>query len=167
MDHLWATWRAAHVMTFSGDSKPDGRTLFQRLAEANNDEETLIVYRGKTVFVILNRFPYTSGHVMVVPFRPVAEFTALSTEEQHEMTTVLDKALRWISRVYAPQGFNVGMNLGEAAGAGLPDHLHLHIVPRWAGDTNFMTAVSGTRVLPEDLSTTWMRLKAEADRESA
>jgi len=167
MEHLWATWRAKHVMTFSGDPKMEGKTLFQRLAECSDDEEALIVYRGTHVFVLLNRFPYTSGHVMIIPFRPVRWFTELSPEEQQEMTTVLDSVLRWLTHAYAPQGFNVGMNLGEAGGAGLPDHLHMHVVPRWAGDTNFMTAVSHTRILPEDLSTTWKRIKAESDRDSA
>jgi ATP adenylyltransferase len=128
--------------------------------DEENDEETLILWRGEDVFVIMNRYPYNNGHLLIVPYREVETYTALTPEEQTAIATTIDRCIRWLEEALDPEGVNVGMNLGAAAGAGIPDHLHVHVLPRWNGDTNFMTTTAETRVLPEDLSTTYDRLRA-------
>ena len=134
------------------------------LAAAEPDgEENLIFHRGEHVFMILNRFPYTSGHVMCVPYAHVDRLHALSQEARAEMMEMTNKAIDVLQLVYKPEGFNVGLNLGEMAGAGVADHLHMHIVPRWGGDTNFMSTVGETRVLPESLTETYERVKTAWD----
>jgi ATP adenylyltransferase len=124
------------------------------------DAESLIVARGHTAFTVLNRYPYTTGHVMVAPFRHVAEPGDLGQPERSEMWEFLATAQRAIQQTMSPDGFNLGANLGRVAGAGVPGHFHLHLVPRWTGDANFMTTVGATRVLPEDLADTWEKLIA-------
>lgn len=120
------------------------------------------------MFVLLNLYPYNNGHLMIVPYRAVADYDALSDEEQVEIARVTASCMRWLRRALAPHGFNVGMNLGEAAGAGIPDHLHVHIVPRWRGDTNFMPAVGQVKVIPEALRDTYQKLlSAVAEEEGA
>jgi ATP adenylyltransferase len=126
----------------------------------NKDEERLIVYRGEFNFVVLNRFPYTSGHLMVVPYRHVSELASLNIDEANEMMALVRSSEQHLRAVYRPDGLNIGMNLGESAGAGIAGHIHMHVLPRWSGDANFMTTVGETRVLPEDLPVTWRRLKA-------
>jgi len=134
------------------------------LAAAEPDgEENLIFHRGEHVFMILNRFPYTSGHVMCVPYAHVDRLHALSQDARAEMMEMTNKAVDVLQIVYKPEGFNVGLNLGEMAGAGVADHLHMHIVPRWGGDTNFMSTVGETRVLPESLTETYARVKTAWD----
>ncbi len=118
-----------------------------------------IVLRANQAFVCLNRYPYNSGHIMVVPYEHQASLAALDPSIAHELMDLTQQAEKALNRVYGPEGFNMGLNLGKAAGAGVTGHLHLHALPRWLGDTNFMTAVSETRVLPEDLSVTWQRLR--------
>jgi ATP adenylyltransferase len=133
--------------------------IFCLAAEANNDEENLIFFRGKHVFLILNTFPYTSGHIMCVPYAHVARLYDLTQETRIEMIEVVSKSVQVLQLVYEPDGFNIGLNLGEQAGAGIADHLHTHIVPRWSGDTNFMSALANTRVLPETLPQAYQRIK--------
>lgn len=159
MERLWSPWRAQHVEASAGDARPDGRTLFARLAAAEDDARHYVLWRGATVFVLLNLYPYNNGHLMIVPYREVADYDALTDEEQVEMARVLNRAIGWLRRALDPHGFNVGLNLGEAAGAGVPDHLHLHVVPRWRGDTNFMPVVGQTKVIPEALDETYRRLR--------
>ncbi len=118
-----------------------------------------LVLRGKHCFVCLNAYPYTSGHVMVVPYAHLDRLAVLPVETLHEMTDLAQLTERALERLYTPHGYNIGMNIGKAAGAGVAGHLHLHAMPRWLGDTNFMTVVSETRVLPEDLDTTWKRMR--------
>jgi len=118
-----------------------------------------VVVRGKQVFICLNRYPYTAGHIMVVPYEHQSSLAALRPEIAHELMDLTQRSERAMGRVYSPDGFNMGLNLGKAAGAGVTGHLHLHALPRWAGDTNFMTAIAETRVLPEDLPVTWRRLR--------
>jgi ATP adenylyltransferase len=119
-----------------------------------------MVLRGRHCFICLNAFPYTSGHVMVVPFAHLDRLSKLPAEGAHELIDLTQRTERVLERLYRPHGFNLGMNLGQAAGAGVAGHLHMHVMPRWAGDTNFMTTVAETRVLPEDLETTWRRMRA-------
>jgi ATP adenylyltransferase len=129
-----------------------------RAAGQDADASNLIVYRGQNVFVILNRYPYTSGHLMVVPFEHTGSIEALDSQTQAELMAMISRSLQALRKVYHPEAFNVGANIGEAAGAGVAEHLHFHVVPRWGGDTNFMSSLAGTRVLPEMLDDTCRRL---------
>lgn len=137
--------------------------IFCAAAKGSNDRENLVFSRGEQVFMILNRYPYTSGHVMCVPFAHEAHLSDLSKETRGEMMEKVNKAVEVLQKVYNPEGFNIGLNLGEVAGAGVAEHLHIHIVPRWTGDTSFMTAVGDTRVLPESLMDTYRRVKEAWD----
>jgi ATP adenylyltransferase len=137
--------------------------IFCLAAVDDEDIENLIFYRGENVFMILNRYPYTSGHVMCVPYAHVDRLHAMSAAARAEMMELTNQAVDVLQQVYKPEGFNVGLNLGAMAGAGLADHLHMHIVPRWGGDTNFMSTVGETRVLPESLTETYDRVKAAWD----
>lgn len=167
MDRLWSPWRSQHVDAFDpATADADGRSLFARLAAEGRDADNLILWRGRHVFVLMNRYPYNNGHLMVVPYREVADYDALTPEEQVEMALTLHRCLGWLRQVLRPDGFNVGMNLGAAAGAGLPRHLHLHVVPRWQGDTNFMPVVGETKVIPEALHDTYARLRAVVEEAS-
>jgi len=153
MDYLWTPWRYKYIAT----AKDDG-CIFCDAVAANDDARTHIVYRGKKCFIILNRFPYTSGHVMVVPYAHLADLAAADAETLGEMMQLAKKSQIALEGVYHPQGYNLGMNLGRAAGAGVAGHMHLHVLPRWSGDANFMTTVGETRVEPEDLETTYEKM---------
>jgi ATP adenylyltransferase len=155
MERLWRPWRSEYVTTAGSD---DGCIFCDHLA-AGDDDAAHILYRGSNVFVILNAFPYNTGHVMVAPLRHVGELGDLSDEENAELFRVATKAAAVIGAVMSPEGFNIGANLGAAAGAGVPGHLHVHVVPRWAGDTNFMTTIGDTKVLPEVLAQTDAKLR--------
>lgn len=157
MDYLWTPWRYQYMSQVAQGKQPD--CIFCDAAARNCDEETLIVHRGKNAFVILNRFPYTSGHVMIVPYRHVAELNACEPAALQEIMELAQKVEEVFRRDYKPDGMNLGMNLGRAAGAGVAGHLHLHALPRWIGDSNFMTVTGETRVHPEELKTTYERLK--------
>lgn len=138
--------------------------IFCLAAEADDDGENLVFYRGEHVYMILNRFPYTSGHIMCVPYAHQDRLHNLTREARTEMMDMVSQAVEVLQSVYHPEGFNVGLNLGEMAGAGVADHLHFHIVPRWGGDTNFMSSIGQTRVLPESLPETFRRVKAAWDK---
>lgn len=155
MDRLWTPWRLAYV---TEASVPSTTCIFCTALAA--DDEPLIVHRGERTFVILNKFPYNNGHLMVVPHRHAGRLADLDGAELAELTALTQAAERAIEDVYGPHGFNMGLNLGRAAGAGVLDHLHMHVVPRWLGDTNFMAVVGETRVLPEELPVTVGRLRA-------
>jgi ATP adenylyltransferase len=129
------------------------------MAAADRDEEFLIVFRGVHNFVVLNRFPYTSGHLMVVPYRHTADLAGIDDATAAELMALTRAAERHIRGLYRPDGVNLGMNIGESAGAGIAGHIHMHVLPRWMGDANFMTTIGQTRVLPEDLSVSWRRLR--------
>ena len=163
MERLWAGWRSAYVAAAGNgafDPGPGEGSIFtRRRASARPDEETHVVWRGETCFAILNAFPYTSGHVLVMPYREVGELEDLTKDETAEMWAAVRDAVAALKAAYSPHGVNVGMNLGEAAGAGIPSHLHVHVLPRWNADSNFMTAVAETRVLPEALDDTWRKLR--------
>ncbi|HXJ18055.1 MAG TPA: HIT domain-containing protein [Candidatus Polarisedimenticolia bacterium] len=155
MDYLWTPWRYRYV----ADASKDERCIFCDALAANDDVRTLILLRGEKNFVILNRYPYTSGHVMVVPYAHVAELASAEPDTLSEMMGMAQRVQVALWKTYRPHGYNLGMNLGSAAGAGVTGHLHLHVLPRWAGDANFMTVVGETRVEPEDLSTTFERMR--------
>lgn len=134
-------------------------------AQAKEDSaENLIAYRGERAYVILNRYPYTGGHLMVVPFEHVAVLEDLHPLTRTEMMEFTSRCMIVLRNLYKPQGFNMGANIGEAAGAGVKEHVHIHIVPRWKGDTNFMSSLGETRILPEELETTWQRVKNEFEK---
>ena len=156
MDYLWTPWRYQYMAQAAGKQIS---CIFCEALARNNDEETRIVLRGAKNFVILNRFPYTSGHVMIVPYAHVAELPDCEAATLAEMMEIAQRVAAALAAEYKPDGTNLGMNLGRAAGAGVTGHLHLHILPRWIGDSNFMTVTGETRVHPEDLDTTYTRLK--------
>lgn len=157
MDYLWTPWRYQYLEQAAQGQQPD--CIFCDALKRNRDEETLIVYRAKKSFVILNRFPYTSGHVMVVPYAHVAELHLCDPGALQEMMELAQRLEAVYREEYKPDGMNLGMNLGKAAGAGVAGHLHLHMLPRWIGDSNFMTVTGETRVHPENLRTTFDRLR--------
>ncbi len=139
---------------------PAGRTLFEVLADGDHDDETsLVLHRGPTCFAVMNAYPYTSGHLMVLPRRAVGELSDLTEDEHLELWATVRDAVAAVNGAFEPGGVNVGVNLGRAAGAGIPGHLHVHVVPRWSGDTNFTTTVANVRVLPEALDESWRRLR--------
>jgi ATP adenylyltransferase len=156
MDYLWTPWRYKYI----ADATKDDRCIFCDAIAANDDVKMLIVFRGAKNYIILNRYPYTSGHVMVVPYAHVADLAAADSETLSEMMQLAQRAKVALQKSYHPEGYNLGMNLGRAAGAGVLGHLHLHVLPRWSGDSNFMTVVGETRVEPEDLTTTYEKLRA-------
>ena len=155
MDRLWSPWRLDYV---TGSKADVGLRLLHR-TDACPKSDSLIVHSGTQCYVILNRYPYNHGHLMVVPYRHVPALADLSTEELHEMADLTRLAEAALVNAYRPQGINVGINLGLSAGAGIREHLHVHLVPRWNGDTNFMSVVGKTRVLPEDLQQSTARLR--------
>ncbi len=154
MKHIWSPWRMKYIER----SEPTNGCIFCNALAQTDTHENLIVYRGKTAFVILNRYPYTSGHLMVAPFAHLSTLEALEASTRAEVMELAATALQVLREIYHPQAFNVGANIGAAAGAGVVDHIHFHVVPRWSGDTNFMTALADTRVLPESLEDTYQRV---------
>ena len=176
LDRLWAGWRSTYIAStvesraeVTGAAAEDGNggnggepaSVFTRiLASGLPDEESHIVWRGRLTFVILNAYPYTSGHVLVMPYREVGDLEDLTGDEQAELWSTVRDTVVAMKAAYRPEGINVGANLGAEAGAGVPGHLHIHVLPRWAGDTNFMTSIAQTRVLPEPLDDSWAKLRA-------
>lgn len=156
MDRLWAGWRSDYVRTV--DEIGGEGCLFCHLPE-EDDETALILERGAHAFTVLNRYPYTTGHLMVAQYRHADDVLDLTAEEQADVWRLLGRGIAATRLAMAAHGFNIGANLGRVAGAGVPDHLHLHAVPRWSGDTSFMSSIGETRVLPEDLLDTWRRLR--------
>lgn len=160
MDRIFAPWRAQYILSNSdsAEEKVDWCIfcVFPKLCE---DEKRLIIERGKHCFVIMNAYPYNPGHLMVVPYRHTADVTSLTAEEMAEMTALVQKCVRVLTDLMKPHGFNIGMNIGKVAGAGIDQHLHMHIVPRWNGDTNFMPAIGETRVISESLASAYSRIK--------
>jgi ATP adenylyltransferase len=155
MDYLWSPWR----MNYINNKSDEPQCVFCNAVEQREDEEFLILQRGKTAFVILNRFPYTSGHLMVLPYEHTPSYEDLKPETRAEIMELINSATKILRQVYNPDGFNLGANIGADAGAGIAPHFHFHIVPRWRGDSNFMSVTANTRVLPEDLAVSYQRLK--------
>ncbi|WP_332315073.1 HIT family protein [Salinibacter sp.] len=163
---MWSPWRSAYVSE-ANEREPDAdESIFTALLHEEQDEQNLILWRGEHVFVIMNRHPYNSGHLLILPYREVTQYDALTPAEQQGLAAALDRCVGWLREALSPDGFNMGMNLGRAAGAGIPEHLHAHIVPRWDGDTNFMPATADTKVLPEDLQTTYDKLRTAMSPEA-
>jgi ATP adenylyltransferase len=157
MEKLFSPWRSHYISSFSTEKKDVGCVFCNALAESN-EEESLLVYRGATCFILMNRFPYNSGHLMVIPKRHTADFQSLTDDELLESAKLLQASQLALIELSKPQGFNIGMNLGRAAGAGIDDHLHWHIVPRWKGDTNFLPILADVKVVSEDMAAQWQRL---------
>jgi ATP adenylyltransferase len=157
MDYLWTPWRYAYITDAAKGDGKSGQCIFCELPKLP-DAEAKIVYRGQHCFIILNSFPYTSGHVMVVPFAHLDELQKLPEAAAREMMSLSQQAERVLRQVYSPDGINLGMNIGRAAGAGVAGHIHMHVLPRWIGDTNFMTVTGESRVLPEALEATYEKL---------
>ena len=158
MDYLWTPWRYAYITAASKDEGRPNGCIFCELPKLP-DEQAKIVYRGKLCYVILNSFPYTSGHVMIVPFAHLDQLQKLPESAAQEMMALSQKMESVLRRVYTPDGINLGINIGRAAGAGVTGHIHMHVLPRWVGDTNFMTVAGESRVLPEALEETYARIK--------
>jgi diadenosine tetraphosphate (Ap4A) HIT family hydrolase len=165
LEHLWAGWRRDYIVEATERERAQGldhdpaECVFCRLAASGSpSEDNLVVWRGERTFVVMNAYPYASAHVLVLPLRHVATLGELDEAESAELWWAAQRSVATIELAYDPDGLNLGANLGRAAGAGIPSHVHLHVLPRWSGDTNFMTAVSETRVLPETLPLSWKRL---------
>ncbi|MCC6444463.1 MAG: HIT domain-containing protein [Armatimonadetes bacterium] len=158
MEKLWAPWRMAYIEI----EAPAGCIFCDKPAQ-DRDEENLILYRGSEACVFLNLFPYNNGHLMVVPYQHIASLSELSGSERLEMMDLSARCTEWLKTAFHPDGFNVGINLGRVAGAGIADHLHIHVVPRWNGDTNFMPVLGDAKVLPDSLQNTLRKLRAVVD----
>jgi ATP adenylyltransferase len=164
VDRLWTPWRYQYI---KGTGTPDPQAsapacIFCTLRDdAEHDARNYVVHRGRANFIVLNLYPYTNGHLLVIPYEHAADLDAVAKETTDEMMDLAKQAQSILRAAYRPHGFNLGMNLGQAAGAGVAEHLHLHVLPRWSGDANFMTVAGETRVLPEDLATTYERLRGQ------
>jgi ATP adenylyltransferase len=156
VEHLWSPWRLAYVTGATPANLDSSGCIFCR---ADDPDESLVVFRGQSAYVVLNLYPYNNGHLMVVPYRHVANLQSTTASERDEIMRLTRHAEMALMEAYNPQGLNIGINLGRPAGAGVLDHLHVHLVPRWNGDTNFMSVFAETRVLPETLSDTRRRLE--------
>lgn len=152
--YLYSPWRLDYILSEKAED-----CVFCRAKDTEKDEENLIVYRAKHCFVMLNRYPYNNGHIMVVPYQHESDIGSLDKEVWQEMGEVISLCEKAIKQVYMPNGINIGMNLGAAAGAGIAEHLHTHILPRWTGDNNFMSVVAGERVIPEPFEDTFTKLR--------
>ena len=157
MDFIWSPWRYDYLAS-AGKKSPS--CVFCVEENRSHDADRLIVFRGSHNFIILNLFPYTSGHVMVAPYEHLDTIAVAKAEQLSEMMQLAQRCIGALQKLYRPEGFNIGMNLGQAAGAGIREHFHLHVVPRWVGDANFMSIIGETRVLPEELGQTYERLKS-------
>ena len=156
MQRLHAYWRMPYIL--APKNPDDGGNPFTRITETGDDQKEYILFRGKWNFIVLNRFPYNAGHLLIIPFREVATLDLLTTEERHELMDLIVKGQKILTAALRPDGFNTGFNFGSAGGAGIPTHLHCHVVPRWDGDTNFMPVIGNTRVIPDAMDAMWQRL---------
>jgi len=158
MESLHAPWRIQYILA---PKNPPGGSLFAQIAQSSDDIENLVVARDRTCFALLNRFPYTGGHLLVLPYKETPDFDGLTDEETSDLMKLLRRCQNALTKVMKPDGFNIGVNLGKVAGAGIAEHLHIHIVPRWNGDTNFMPVLANTTVLPEALKELAAKLRTE------
>ena len=156
MKQIWAPWRMEYIQM----KKADGCILC-KILEQDSDDADYILYRGDKNFVIMNSYPYNPGHLMIVPYRHIASLEELAGEELHEHFNIVSRSIKVLRQAFSSEGFNLGMNIGKIAGAGIEDHIHTHVVPRWQGDTNFMSVISDVRVIPEALAETYQKLRGK------
>ena len=161
MDRLWTPWRYQYIKGETGEKTGDNGCVFCSLREVEDDERHFILHRARYNYIVLNLYPYISGHLLIVPYEHTADLDAASDETTGELMSLAKRCQTVLRDAYKPEGFNLGMNLGRSAGAGVAHHIHLHIMPRWTGDVNFMSTVGETRVIPEDLSTTYHKLRGK------
>lgn len=159
MDKLYSPWRSRYIATFKDEKKKEGESLFTRIAREKNDAKNLVLARRKHCFVMMNLYPYNSGHLMIIPYKKTAEFSDLSADEHLEIMQTTSDMIELLKKTLKPHGFNIGANLGRVAGAGIDDHIHFHIVPRWNGDMNFMPTIAETKVVSEAMRETYRKLK--------
>lgn len=157
MENLHAPWRIEYIL---GPKKPDDGSIFVQIAQSSDDEENLVIFRDRTCYAVLNRYPYTGGHVLVIPYKKVPDFNGLTDEELLDLMKLTRRCQNAMTKTMKPEGFNIGVNLGKCAGAGILEHVHIHIVPRWNGDTNFMPVIANMTVVPEALREVAGRLRA-------
>jgi len=162
LDRLWAPWRLEYIKT--AVKEPDGCFLCEAI-EAGNDRDRLLLHRDELVLIIMNLYPYNNGHLLIAPYRHIGELDDLSTDELNAISEVTRKAVRWLDKAFNPHGYNIGLNLGRAAGAGLPAHLHWHVVPRWDGDSNFMPVLGCVKVISDGLASTYDELRKAIEEE--
>ncbi len=165
MEKLWSPWRSQYIETFKEEKpdKPKG-SLFTRILNENEDKKNYLLYRGKKSFIIMNLFPYNSGHLMIVPYEEAKELNELDSETRLEMFSLIELSTAALKEVMQPHGFNIGVNIGRVAGAGIEDHIHFHIVPRWKGDTNFMPVLNDVKVISEEMGRTYSKLKTVIEK---
>jgi ATP adenylyltransferase len=156
---MWSPWRSKYIESFKKPARKRKESLFTSALRAKKDDEKLILWRGKHCFVIMNLFPYNSGHLMIVPYRQASRFGELTSPELLEIMQTTQRAMKALDTVMSPQGYNFGANIGRASGAGVDDHIHFHIVPRWTGDTNFMPVLANTKLISEDMRVTLRKLR--------
>ena len=168
MDRLWSPWRSKYIESFANEtteSKSEGQCLFCRvLSDPVKDEENLVVIRGSACIIMMNLYPYNSGHLMIVPFTHTGDISGLSESESSEMMQSARRCAETLTETIHPHGFNIGMNIGRVSGAGIESHVHLHVVPRWNGDTNFMPVLADTRIISEALEDTYRKLREALKR---
>ncbi|MCP5464210.1 MAG: HIT domain-containing protein [Deltaproteobacteria bacterium] len=162
---IWAPWRLEYILEHVADKskKAKGACVFCEAQKGRASQKNLVLYRGQHAYIIMNKYPYANAHLMVIPNRHLSDFSKLTSEEHQEMGELLSLCTKVLKKIAKPHGFNIGMNLGEAAGAGIKEHLHYHIVPRWSGDHNFMPVVANLRVMMEHIKKTYIKLKTEFD----
>lgn len=161
MERLFSPWRSQYISTFKNEKPRKGESLFSRILREKKDSKNLVIVRKNHCFVMMNLYPYNSGHLMIVPYQQTSEISDLSVEEMSEIMETSSQMIEILKKILKPQGFNFGANLGRAAGAGVDDHIHFHIVPRWIGDTNFMPTLSDIKVVSEDMRETFKKIKNE------
>lgn len=158
MEIIWTPWRLRYILQAKSSEKTEECILCEKARCSGEDRKNYVLYRSRFCYVMLNLYPYTNGHLMVVPYRHEGDLTKLDDESLQEMSTLTRCGVAALERLMQPNGFNIGMNIGRIAGAGITDHVHMHVVPRWSGDCNFMTVLGGTRMIPEDLDATYDKL---------
>lgn len=165
MNRLWSPWRSKYIQSFDDSSEfPEGETFISYAVKSNKDKENLVVFRSEFSIIIMNKYPYNNGHLLVCPIREVNDLIMLGDNEFTDLNNTLKLSVEVIKKIFSPHGYNIGLNAGSAAGAGVPKHLHYHIVPRWNGDTNFMTTVSDMKVMSQSMEEAYDLLKNEFDK---
>jgi ATP adenylyltransferase len=160
MEKLFSPWRSKYIASFKNEKPRKGESLFTRIIKEKKDEKNLVLVRKRHCYVMMNLYPYNSGHIMIVPYKQTPDLNGLSAEEYAEIMQTASEMMNALAKVMKPHGFNFGANIGRVAGAGIDDHVHFHIVPRWNGDTNFMPVLADTKVVSEELKQTYKKIKA-------